>query len=97
MISGLIDSADRSKPLRTNNENRQGEADSLALAIRSAEIALSGLGLVILGPERLPRVAAQVGRWVGKARRTAIHLRRQLERELERLRGESLARSWVTR
>ena len=23
MISGLIDSADRSKPLRTNNENRQ--------------------------------------------------------------------------
>ena len=25
MISGLIDSADRFKPLRTNNENRQGE------------------------------------------------------------------------
>ena len=41
------------------------------------------LGLIILGPERLPRVAAQIGRWVGKARRTAIHLRRQLERELE--------------
>lgn len=48
------------------------------------ELALVfGLGLMILGPERLPRVAAQLARWVSKARRTAIHLRRQLERELE--------------
>lgn len=41
------------------------------------------LGLLILGPERLPRVAAQLGRWVGRARRTASQLRRQLEREVE--------------
>jgi len=41
------------------------------------------LGLLILGPERLPRVAAQLGRWVGKARHMAMQLRRQLERELE--------------
>ena len=48
------------------------------------ELALVfGLGLIILGPERLPRVAAQLARWVNKARRTAMHLRRQLERELE--------------
>ena len=49
------------------------------------ELALIfGLGLIILGPERLPRVAAQLARWVNKARRTAMHLRRQLEREFYR-------------
>jgi sec-independent protein translocase protein TatB len=40
------------------------------------------IGLLILGPERLPKVAAQIGRWVGRARRTASHLRHQLEREV---------------
>jgi Tat protein translocase TatB subunit len=46
-------------------------------------ILVFGLGLVILGPERLPRVAAQVGRWVARARRTATQLRRQLEMEIK--------------
>ncbi len=45
-------------------------------------VLIFGLGLVILGPERLPRIAAQVGRWVGRARRTASQLRRQLEMEI---------------
>jgi sec-independent protein translocase protein TatB len=40
------------------------------------------IGLVILGPERLPRVATKIGRWVGRARRTATQLRHQLEREI---------------
>lgn len=40
------------------------------------------IGLVILGPERLPRVATKLGRWVGRARRTATQLRHQLEREI---------------
>lgn len=40
------------------------------------------IGLLILGPERLPRVASKVGRWIGKARRTANQLRYQLEREI---------------
>lgn len=40
------------------------------------------IGLLILGPERLPRVASQIGRWVGKARRTANQLRYQMEREI---------------
>jgi sec-independent protein translocase protein TatB len=40
------------------------------------------IGLLILGPERLPRVASQIGRWVGRARRTANQLRCQLEREI---------------
>lgn len=45
-------------------------------------ILLFIIGLLVLGPERLPRVAAQIGRWVGRARRTANQLRYQLEREI---------------
>jgi sec-independent protein translocase protein TatB len=45
-------------------------------------IVLVVVGLLILGPERLPRVATQIGRWVGRARRTANQLRYQLEREV---------------
>jgi len=40
------------------------------------------LGLIVLGPEKLPRIAAKIGRWVGRARRTATQLRYQLEREI---------------
>jgi len=46
-------------------------------------VLIFGLGLMILGPEKLPRVAAQLGRWVGRARRTASQLRYQLEREID--------------
>ena len=40
------------------------------------------IGLLILGPERLPRVARQIGSWVGKARQMTRSLQRQLEDEL---------------
>ena len=40
------------------------------------------IGLLILGPERLPRVARQVGGWLGKARQMARALKRQLEEEI---------------
>ena len=45
-------------------------------------VLIFGVGLIILGPERMPRVASQVGRWIGRARRTASSLRRQLEQEI---------------
>lgn len=45
-------------------------------------VLLFMLGLIVLGPEKLPRIAAQIGRWVGRARRTATQLRYQLEREI---------------
>lgn len=45
-------------------------------------VLIFGLGLMVLGPEKLPRIAAQLGRWVGRARRTASQLRWQLEREI---------------
>ena len=41
------------------------------------------IALLVLGPQRLPKVAAELGKWVGRARRTATQLRRQLEREIE--------------
>lgn len=40
------------------------------------------LGLIVLGPEKLPRVAAQVGRWIGRARAMARQFREQLEEEV---------------
>jgi sec-independent protein translocase protein TatB len=40
------------------------------------------LALIVLGPEKLPRVAAQVGRWIGRARGMARQFREQLEEEI---------------
>ena len=45
-------------------------------------LLLCVIGLLILGPERLPRVARQVGGWLGKARQMARALQRQLEDEV---------------
>ncbi len=45
-------------------------------------LLIFGVGLLILGPERMPRVASQLGRWIGRARRTASSLRHQLEQEI---------------
>ena len=41
------------------------------------------MGLLVLGPERLPRVAAKVGRWAGQARQMARNLQTQLRDEIE--------------
>lgn len=40
------------------------------------------IGLIVLGPERLPRVANQLGSWLGQARRMTRVMKRQLEDEL---------------
>lgn len=45
-------------------------------------LLISVIALVVLGPERLPKLAAQVGRWVGKARSMARQFREQLESEV---------------
>ncbi len=41
------------------------------------------IGLLVLGPERLPRVASQLGHWLGKARLMTRTMKRQLEEELD--------------
>jgi sec-independent protein translocase protein TatB len=53
------------------------------LDIGFSEIALIfTLALIVLGPEKLPRVASQVGRWIGRARGMARQFREQLEEEV---------------
>jgi sec-independent protein translocase protein TatB len=48
-----------------------------------SEIVLTSLvALVVLGPEKLPKVARQVGNWMGRARHMARQLTDQLEREV---------------
>lgn len=46
-------------------------------------LILCVIGLIVLGPERLPKVARQIGGWVGQARRMTRALKRQLEDELD--------------
>ena len=41
------------------------------------------VALVVLGPERLPRVVREVGRWVGRARAMARQFQEQLEDEVD--------------
>jgi sec-independent protein translocase protein TatB len=45
-------------------------------------IILFLIGLIVLGPEKLPRVANQLGTWLGQARRMTRVMKRQLEEEL---------------
>jgi sec-independent protein translocase protein TatB len=40
------------------------------------------LALIVLGPEKLPKLAAKVGHWTGRARAMARNLRTQLEQEV---------------
>jgi sec-independent protein translocase protein TatB len=44
-------------------------------------LLISALALIVLGPERLPRLASQVGKWIGRARAMARQFREQLDDE----------------
>jgi sec-independent protein translocase protein TatB len=44
-------------------------------------LLIFALGLLVLGPEKLPKVASQIGRWLGRARAMARQFREQLEEE----------------
>jgi Tat protein translocase TatB subunit len=46
-------------------------------------ILILGIALLVLGPEKLPKLANQVGRWAGRARAMARQLRAQLDEEVE--------------
>jgi len=48
------------------------------------ELALiSAVALVVLGPERLPKVARTVGEWAGKAQRYVSQVKADINREME--------------
>ncbi len=47
------------------------------------EMLLIGVvGILVIGPEKLPEVARNVGKWVGKARRYVANVRRDFESEI---------------
>ncbi len=45
-------------------------------------ILILGIALLVLGPEKLPKLASQIGRWAGRARAMARQLRQQLDDEV---------------
>lgn len=53
-------------------------------------ILILGIALLVLGPEKLPRLANQIGRWAGRARALARQLRQQLDEEVTVISREEL-------
>ena len=53
----------------------------------SEVILIFGLALVVLGPEKLPKLARTVGHWVGRARAMARQFQDQLETEAETIKS----------
>lgn len=48
------------------------------------ELILVGIiGLLVLGPERLPVAARTLGRWVGNARRMMTHISQEIDKQVE--------------
>jgi sec-independent protein translocase protein TatB len=48
-------------------------------------LLIFAIALVVVGPQKLPKLAQQVGRWVGRARAMARQFREQLEEEASSL------------
>ncbi len=46
-------------------------------------LLIMALALIVLGPEKLPKVASQVGRWMGRARSMARQFRETLDEEVQ--------------
>lgn len=49
----------------------------------SEMVVLAVVALVVLGPERLPRVARQTGAWMGKLRRYVDDVKSDINRQME--------------
>ena len=43
------------------------------------------IALIVLGPQKLPKLAQTIGRWMGRARSMARQFRDQLEQEADQL------------
>jgi sec-independent protein translocase protein TatB len=49
----------------------------------SEMVVLAVVALVVLGPERLPKVAKQAGHWIGKMRRYVDDVKSDINRQME--------------
>ena len=49
----------------------------------SEMVVLAVVALVVLGPERLPKVAKQAGQWIGKMRRYVDDVKSDINRQME--------------
>lgn len=46
-------------------------------------VVIAVVALIVVGPERLPRLARTAGRWVGRARRTLLSVKEEIDREIK--------------
>lgn len=49
----------------------------------SEMVVVAVIGLIVLGPERLPRVARQVGQWLGKLQHYVADVKSDINRQME--------------
>jgi sec-independent protein translocase protein TatB len=49
----------------------------------SEMVVVAVIGLIVLGPERLPRVAKQAGQWLGKLQRYVSDVKSDINRQME--------------
>lgn len=49
----------------------------------SEMVAVAVVGLIVLGPERLPKVARQAGQWLGKLQRYVADVKSDINRQME--------------
>lgn len=45
-------------------------------------VVIAVIGLIVIGPERLPDVARTVGKWVGRTRRFVLQVKTDIDREI---------------
>jgi len=65
--------------------------------VSSAELLLLlVIGLIVLGPKRLPEIAHKIGGWVGQARRMTRVMKRQLDEELRAIELDSANKPPIT-
>ena len=46
-------------------------------------LIIAVVGLIVIGPERLPDVARTVGRWVGRIRRFIVNVKTDIDKEIQ--------------
>ena len=55
-------------------------------------VLIAVLGLIVVGPERLPAAAKKAGAWIGRAKRTFNNIQLDIKRELD---AEELRKSLI--